>query len=166
MTPRLAKLVVASVVLAVLVPACASTRVAAKPKHERKNPRLARFMRETVNIPYAIALLAIQRPGREARVHRAAIVLRDAVQDLVHWTDPPVGSKAARDVFFAYAHNLEHHVGRLELATRMQDAELTAYSLEGIRQTCNQCHRFFRPANKISADVALDRYALDLGGRR
>ena len=147
-----------------LLSACAATLPPKRPS--KHTPQLARFMREMVNIPYSIALLANEKPGREARVNRAAIVLQDAAQDLVHWTDPPVGSTAARDVFYAYAQNLEHHVARLELATRTQDNALAANSLEGSRQTCYQCHRFFRPANKISADVALDRYALDLGGKR
>jgi hypothetical protein len=122
-------------------------------------------MREMVNVPYSVALLAHHRPGREARVHRAALVLQDAVEDLAHWDNPPGGSDAARAVFFAYAHNLEHHVVQLQHASRAQDADLAARSLEGIRQTCNQCHRFFRPANKISADVALDLRELDKGGR-
>jgi len=112
-------------------------------------------MREMVNTPYAFALLASHHPRRDARVHRAAVVLHDAVQDLVHWQDPPVTTDAGREVFFAYAHNLEYEVDRLEFAARTQDAALAAHSLQGIRQTCNHCHRFFRPANRISADVAL-----------
>jgi hypothetical protein len=121
-------------------------------------------MREMVNVPYSIAQLAVQRPGREGRVRRAALVLHDAVADLVHWADPPGGSDAARDVFHAYARNLEHHVGLLEFASRTQDSALAAQSLEAVRQTCNQCHRFFRPANKISADVAIELYPFDQGG--
>jgi hypothetical protein len=123
-------------------------------------------MREMVNIPYSIAQLAVHRPGRESRAQRAAVVLQSAVDDLVHWADPPGNSDAARGVFLAYAQNLEHHVVKLELATRMRDSDLAASSLEEIRQTCNQCHRFFRPANRISADVAPDLFVLDQGGLR
>lgn len=123
-------------------------------------------MRETVNVPYSFALLANYGPPNAApvRIHRAAIALQDAVQDLVHWSNPPVGSEAARAVFYAYAESLEHQVKRLEVAARSQDPELVNHSLEGIRQTCNRCHRYFRPASKISPDVALDVYAFELGG--
>jgi hypothetical protein len=153
-------------VIASVISATACTSIPVAPRSpERPSSGLARFMREGVSIPYSIAVLASHRPERRARVHRAALVLQDAVQDLVHWTDPPVRSDAARDVFFAYAHSLERHVTRLEVAARTHDAELAAHSLEAIRDACNHCHRFFRPANKISADVALDLFALELGGK-
>ncbi|MBX3160474.1 MAG: cytochrome c [Deltaproteobacteria bacterium] len=141
--------------IVVLVACSAPARPA--PRGLRPDPQLARFMREMVNVPYSIAQLAVHRPGREARVRRAALVLHHAVGDLLQWADPPGGSAAARDVFLAYAQNLEENVRRLELATRTRDAELVGQSLEGIRRTCNQCHRFFRPANKLSADVAIDQ---------
>jgi hypothetical protein len=141
--------------IACLALGCSTPAPVVQPK-KQPDPHLARFMREMLNVPYSIAQLAVHRPGREARVRRAAIVLQNAVEDLVHWADPPGGSDAARAVFVTYAQSLEHHVERLELASRTLDSESTSRSLEGIRQTCNQCHRLFRPANKISADVALD----------
>ena len=151
--------------------ACASSTPITARSSEHKNAQLARFMRETVSVPYSFALIASHQPGRTTRVHRAAIALQDAVADLVHWSNPPVRSESARAVFYAYAENLELHVARLEAAARSEDTALAAHSLENIRQTCNHCHRFFRPASKISADVALDRYAFDryafdMGGPR
>ena len=140
--------------------ACSPSRPAVEPRAQ-PDPHLARFMREMINVPYSIAQLAVHRPGREARISRAATLMQTAVEDLVHWADPPGASDAARSVFVTYAQTLEHHVERLETASRTRDREGTAHSLEAIRQTCNQCHRLFRPASKISADVALD---LDRGG--
>jgi hypothetical protein len=155
--------------IAALLPSCASAATVARSTPAHRSPRislehsppLARFMREMVNVPYSIVLLANHQP---ARLHRAANVLQDAVEDLAHWEAPPGRTAAANDVFFAYAQSLEHHVGLLQLASRTRDAEMTARSLESIRQTCNQCHRFFRPARKISADVALAQTVSDEGG--
>lgn len=123
---------------------------------------LARFMREEVNVPFSFVMIeaATEHGGR--RVHKAASVLREAARDLVEWTDPPVMSDEGRDVFHAYAQNLELHVARLEdAAERHEDS---AESVEQIRQTCNSCHRFFRPASFLSPDVAYDWYALEPGG--
>jgi len=125
---------------------------------------LARFMREEVNIPFSFVMLESATTQRDRRVHRAAMVLREAAQDLMHWSDPPVFSDEGREVFFAYAQNLEHHVTRLEDAAAHSEDQLAADSVEQIRQTCNHCHRFFRPASVISSDVAYDWYAFDLGG--
>jgi len=115
-----------------------------------------------VRAPSSFAMLATGTHGR--RVHRAATVLRGAARDLARWSDPPVASEQGRHVFYAYARTLEHHVARLELAAENRELDLAADSLEQIRQTCNSCHHFFRPASRISPDVAYDRYVLDLGG--
>ena len=124
---------------------------------------LGRFMREEVSVPFSFAMLATAGThGR--RIHKAATVLREAARDLAHWSDPPAVSEQGRHVFYAYAQNLERHVARLELAAANRELELAADSLEQIRQTCNGCHHFFRPASRISPDVAYDRYALELGG--
>ncbi len=124
-------------------------------------PPLARFMREEVNVPFAFMMLETASAQRRRRVHKAAVILREAANDLVHWSDPPVVTGEGREVFYAYAENLEHHVARLEVAADHQE---TVATVEQIRQTCNQCHRFFRPASVISQDVAYDWYAPDLGG--
>lgn len=125
---------------------------------------LARFMREEVNVPFSFVMIETATAQRERRVRRAASVLRAAAHDLVQWNDPPVVSIEGRDVFYAYAENLEHHVTRLEDAAARSEVGLALDSVEQIRQTCNSCHRFFRPANVISSDVAYDWYAFDLGG--
>jgi len=123
---------------------------------------LARFMREEVNVPFSFVMIEAATEHRARRVHKAASVLRDAARDLVVWSDLPVMSDEGRDVFHAYARNLEVHVARLEdAAERHEDA---TESVEQIRQTCNSCHRFFRPASFLSPDVAYDWYALELGG--
>lgn len=143
----------------VMIAYLATSCVPATPAHpapERTSPRLARFMREMVGIPYAFAVLASDRPGRESRIRHAAVALHEAVHDLVHWTDPPVESDAARGVFVAYATSLEQQVEELA-ATR--DTTQAAQSLEGIRRTCNHCHRYFRPASRTSPDVAIDLFA-------
>lgn len=124
---------------------------------------LARFMREQVSVPFSFAMLETAKSPHGHRVYRAATVLHDAAHDLVQWSDPPAASEEGREVFYAYAHNLEHQVGRLEVAAADRDAELAADSLEGIRQTCNSCHHYFRPASRISPDVAYDQYVLDRG---
>jgi hypothetical protein len=132
------------------------------PVREHEHVPLARFMRETVNVPFSFALMEHDQPRR---VHTAAIALQEAAQGLVHWTNPPTGDGVeARDVFYAYARDLEHHVGLLEIAARDRDTEDTTYHLRGIRQTCNSCHKFFRPANAISHDVAFDHVTIDFGG--
>ena len=123
---------------------------------------LARFMREEVNVPFSFMLIETATEQRVPRVHRAATVLREAAHDLVRWSDPPGASDEARAVFHAYAENLEFHVARLE--DESANHEDSADSVEQIRQTCNHCHRFFRPANFLSPDVAYDWYALELGG--
>jgi hypothetical protein len=127
---------------------------------------LARFMREDLNVPFAFVMLETATAQRDRRVHRAAIALREAAHDLVHWVDPPVMSNEGRDVFVTYAQHLEHHVTRLEDAAVRSDASLAVDTVEQIRQTCNQCHRFFRPTSIISSDVAYDWYSLDFGGIR
>jgi len=124
---------------------------------------LARFMREEVGVPFSFVMSETASTPKERRVHKAAIVLREAATDLVHWTDPPVPSEEARDVFYAYAENLQLHAARLEDAAANSEFQLAADSVEQIRQTCNHCHRFFRPSSVISPDVAYDWYAFDLG---
>lgn len=127
---------------------------------------LARFMRESVNVPFSFVMLEPASARREHRVHRAAIVLREAARDLIHWDAPPGLSDAGREVFYAYAANLETQVARLEDAAAHHEQDMADASVEQIRQTCNSCHRFFRPASVLSPDVAFDEYALDLGGFR
>ena len=127
---------------------------------------LGRFMREEVNVPFSFVMLEAVTTQSDRRVHRAAIVLREAARDLLLWDDPPVESVEGRDVFYAYAQNLEFHVGALEDAAAQRETQRTADSVEQIRQTCNNCHRFFRPASVISPDVAYDWHELELGGFR
>jgi len=97
-------------------------------------------------------------------MHKAAGVLRVAARHLMHWSDPPVVSAEGRDVFFAYATDLERRIEVLEHATAVHDPEAITDSLEGIRRTCNGCHHFFRPASGVSRDVLFDRIASELGG--
>ena len=118
-------------------------------------------MREQVNVPFAFAFLENDGHRRPIRFERAAGVLKEAARDLIQWDDPPVSSDAGRDVFFAYARNLEQQVARFELAARNHDLVDATDRLESIRQTCNSCHRFFRPASSVSDDVAIDRAAID-----
>lgn len=125
---------------------------------------LARFMRESVGVPFSFVMFETGTAQRERRVHRAAVMLRAAAIDLAHWSDPPAASEEGREVFFTYASNLERHVARLEDAAARRETDVAVDSVEQIRQTCNHCHRFFRPTNMISSDVAYDWYALDLGG--
>ena len=127
---------------------------------------LGRFMRESVNVPFSFVMIETATARRERRVHRAASMLHDAARDLVDWSDPPVESDEGRAVFYAYAEHLEYNVGRLEHAAARREVELAVESVEDIRQTCNDCHRFFRPASAISPDVAYDWDALELGGFR
>lgn len=127
---------------------------------------LGRFMREEVNVPFSFVMLETASTQSDRRVHRAAIVLREAARGLQSWEDPPVTTDEGRDVFYAYAENLEYHVGLLEDAAASRETQRTADSVEQIRQTCNSCHRFFRPASVISPDVAYDWYAPELGGLR
>ncbi|GEM_PF-2661530 len=122
---------------------------------------LGRFMREEVNVPFSFVMLETASAQRNRRVHKAASLLREAARDLAQWSDPPVDSVEGRDVFFAYAQNLEFHVARLEDAAAHHQEEESADTVEEIRQTCNHCHRFFRPASVISPDVAYDWYALE-----
>jgi hypothetical protein len=124
---------------------------------------LARFMREAVNVPFSFVMLETGNQ-RGLRVHTAATILREAARDLTQWSDPPVESDEGRQVFYAYAENLEQLVARLEDSAAQHEDATSADSVEQIRQTCNQCHRFFRPASVISPDVAYDGYAIDLGG--
>ncbi len=123
-------------------------------------------MREELNVPFAFVMLETATAQRERRVHRAAVALREAAHDLIRWDDPPVVSDEGRDVFFAYAENLEHHVGQLEDAAARNEVARAVDTVEQIRQTCNHCHRFFRPTSIISSDVAYDWYSLDFGGIR
>jgi cytochrome c556 len=117
---------------------------------------LARFMRESVNVPFSFAVFEAEQQQRPRRVQHAALVLQDAVANLVYWPEPPAVSEPARDVFYTYARELERQVSGLEVAARAHDVDQTAASLEGIRQTCNTCHHFFRPASVISQDVLVD----------
>ena len=127
-------------------------------------PPLARFMREEVNVPFAFMMLEGATAPRALRVHKAAVVLRSAARDLVRWSDPPDVSDEGRKVFYAYAETLEFHVARLEDAVAQHEVAIAADTVEEIRQTCNHCHRFFRPSSALSPDVAYDWYALDPGG--
>jgi hypothetical protein len=149
---------------AITVFAISCTPPAASVDSNRQPLPLARFMREEVSVPFSFVMLEQATTRRGRRVHRAATVLREAARDLAHWSDPPVFSDEGRDVFYAYAENLEYHVARLEEAAAHREPELAAHTVEEIRQTCNHCHRFFRPASVISPDVAYDSNALDLGG--
>ena len=135
----------------------------AQPERDlQRDTVLARFMRERVNVPFSFALVEHVDGQHPRRVYRAAVVLREAAQSLIHWNDPPVASAEARQVFYAYAQNLEYHVSLLEVAAGEFDAQESSLSLLEIRDTCNSCHRFFRPASLISNDVALDGAVLAL----
>ncbi|NVB79461.1 MAG: cytochrome c [Kofleriaceae bacterium] len=128
----------------------------------RIDTQLARFMREAVNVPFSFAVMERDGRRRAVRFRRAALVLQDAVRDLVHWEDPPAKTVSARVVFYTYARELERQVGALELAARSHDVAATSAHLEQIRETCNSCHHFFRPASVISEDVLRDRFAAEL----
>jgi hypothetical protein len=150
----------------IAVLACSCAAPVSIPTTTRATPPLARFMREEVNVPFAFVMLETASAQRGRRVHKAASILREAAHDLVHWSDPPVASDEARDVFYAYAENLEFHVTHLEDAAAHHEHVRTLDTLEQIRQTCNHCHHYFRPASVISPDVAYDWYALEPGGLR
>jgi hypothetical protein len=128
----------------------------------RLDTQLARFMREAVNVPFSFAVMERDGRRRPVRFRRAALVLQDAVRDLVHWEDPPARTVSARVVFYTYARELERQVGAFERAARSHDVAATSEHLERIRETCNSCHHFFRPASVISDDVVRDRFAADL----
>jgi hypothetical protein len=125
--------------------------------------QLAQFMREMVSVPYSFAMLETAGKKRPQRMYKAATVLRASAQHLSHWSDPPTVSAQGREVFYAYARNLVHHVGRLEASVQEHDTEVLVDSLEQIRQTCNNCHRYFRPASRLSSDVLFDHFASELG---
>jgi hypothetical protein len=129
-------------------------------------PQLGRFMRESVNVPFSFVMLETASAKHGRRVHKAAGILRDAARDLVGWSNPPVMSDEGREVFFTYAQQLEDDAARLEYAAAQHEAQDTVDTVEEIRQTCNSCHHFFRPASKFSPDVSLDWDTLDLGGYR
>ena len=149
-----------------LVGACAAPIAQLEDSGPLSPAPLARFMREAVNVPFAFVMLETATAQRERRVHRAAVALRSAAHDLIRWSDPPVMTEEGRGVFLAYAQNLEHNVARLEDAAARREVELAVETVEQIRQTCNHCHRFFRPTSIISSDVAYDWYSLDFGGIR
>jgi hypothetical protein len=102
-------------------------------------------MREGVNVPFSFAVLEHDGARRPRGFRSAARVLRLAVDDLVHWDDPPGASAESREVFYTYARHLEWQVAQLELATRRDDTDDTGARLEAIRGTCDRCHHFFRP---------------------
>jgi len=134
---------------------------------ERAEAPLGRFMRESVNVPFAFVMLETANAHhRGKRVHKAATFLHDAARDLVDWAEPPTQTAEAREVFFTYAQHLEYHAARLEDAAAQRETQLADDTLEEIRQTCNGCHHFFRPAAKFSPDVGYDPDAFDLGGYR
>ena len=114
-------------------------------------PRLARFMREVVNVPFSIAVLEHDGARRPVRYRGAALVLHGAVRDLARWQAPPAVSPEGRAVFYTYARHLERQVARLERETRDPDPVETGARLDAIRQTCDGCHRFFRPPSAIAA---------------
>lgn len=126
---------------------------------------LGRFMREAVNVPFAfVQLETVTAAHRGRRVHKAANMLHAAARDLVDWSSPPVDTAEGREVFVTYAQQLEYYAATLEDGANERD--LAVDTLDDIRQTCNDCHHFFRPAAKISPDVAYDWDVLDLGGYR
>jgi hypothetical protein len=145
------------IVSGVLASACAPT-TQTKPEAPDVHPsHLAQFMRESVNVPFSFAVLERDRGNRSAiRIHRAAVVLNGAAQDLGVWRDPPARSEAAQIVFYEYARALQRGVAKFERAARDHDTQLAATNLDEVRHTCNSCHRFFRPAGELS-DVGYAR---------
>jgi hypothetical protein len=144
---------------------CAAPATLAVP-NEPALPQLGRFMRESVNVPFSFVMLETAAATHGRRVHKGASLLHAAARDLVDWSNPPVVSEQGREVFFTYARQLVDHAARLEDAAAQREAQDTVDTVEEIRQTCNGCHHFFRPASKISPDVSLDWDTLDLGGYR
>lgn len=112
-------------------------------------------MRERVNVPFTFAFLEAHNEGRPVRVEKAAVVLEEAARHLVDWQDPPVDSASGREVFFEYARHLEIGAERFVDAVRSHDLDMATSRLDGIRQTCNGCHRFFRPT-ATTDDVGFD----------
>jgi hypothetical protein len=143
--------------VAAAVAGCGATRVAgttADAPVDRPNTGLARFMRESVNVPFSVAVLEHDGHRRARWFLGSAWVLGDAARDLAAWPNPPTRSAAARAVFYTYAAALDRQVERFEDAARSGDLAATTRGLLAIRDTCNTCHRFFRPATAASADVA------------
>lgn len=130
-----------------------------EPAPQPRDAPLARFMRETINIPFAFAFIESGHPGlhhgaeRSVRMYLATNMLADAARELITWTDPPAKTPDARAVFFEYARNLERHASLMERAVAERDPDRVTYHLGVIRHTCNSCHRYFRPAYLISQDV-------------
>ncbi len=114
-------------------------------------PQLARYMRETINVPFSFAMMESES-GRSARVTYAANVLHTAAKGLVDWKELTGQSDDARAQFVEYAKNLERHVDNLQTATA--DA---SYHLEAVRQACNACHRHFRLANRLDVMEGVKR---------
>lgn len=141
--------------------ACSANRPAPVPVLDPPAP-LARFMRERVNVPFSFAMLEAQGANRPIRVRKAASVLEDAARHLATWADPPVTTPSAREVFFEYARSLERTAMRYGEAIAADDHAMAASTLDGIRRTCNGCHRFFRPAS-TSSDVGYDLRTLQGG---
>src|SRR5688572_1511280 len=149
--------------LAAAVAGCGSTRITGTPAATaaRPNTGLARFMRESVNVPFSVAVLERHGDRRARWFLGSAWVLRDAARDLAEWPTPPTRSASARAVFYTYAAQLDRQVERFEDAARSGDLAATTRGLLAIRETCNACHKFFRPATAASADVAHDLVGLD-----
>jgi hypothetical protein len=70
--------------------------------------------------------------------------LRAAIGKLREWHDPPTVSDQGRDVFLAYAANIDGMTTRLIESIGRDDRPKALGQLEEIADTCNNCHHFFR----------------------
>ena len=161
--------------LALVLSCSACTKAPAPPTEKRSDAgmaALAALMKNQINPAFSKLTFLVfhaeelqEDPNAvRAELQRFATMLRGSILELRDWKELPTQSREGRDVFFAYAQNLEFHVARLEDAAAHHQEEESADTVEEIRQTCNHCHRFFRPASLISPDVAYDWYALELFG--
>ena len=74
----------------------------------------------------------------------AATVLKGAIAKLREYRNPPTATSQGRDVFFTYAGSVDRATQKLFAAIERSDSQAAATELEGIAQTCNNCHHFFR----------------------
>jgi cytochrome c556 len=153
----------AAVGLAVAGCSAPAAAVRSDPGDEVRRSRLGAFMRGQVNPAFSkLSFLlfhaeAGDEPGDAAGLQGASDELARATRSLGEWSEPPVESEQAEQVFREYAGALRKESARLQAAIAANRRADAKRLFQVVQQRCDSCHHFFRRQDDAGGGSAIAR---------
>ncbi len=139
--------------LVLLLTACASTPPPATERPAQAGmTELAALMKNHINPSFSRLTFLVfhgdelqeNATNLRTEMQQTVTVLRRAVGELRDWRELQTQSAQGRDVFNAFATNVDRQAQQLFDAIDRRDADGTEKQMQDIADTCNNCHHFFR----------------------